>query len=95
LPTKSVRVVVAVCLVGEESLTRTANLKAPGVEVIPVRYPALDMTMPGGSFPDVTVHSNGEVPPLVARAAAYGLFNEAAGNPVVVTSRATGAITIV
>jgi hypothetical protein len=53
------------------------------------------MTMPGGSFPDVTVHSNGEVPPLVARAAAYGLFNEAAGNPVVVTSRATGAITIV
>jgi hypothetical protein len=82
-------------MVGEESVTRTANLKAPGVDVIPVKYPALDITMPGGSFPDVTVQLNGEVPPLVARAAAYGLLSEAAGNPVVVTSRATGAITIV
>ena len=52
-----------VALTPEESEARTLNDQFPGVDVVPVIWPAPVSESPGGSVPDATAQLYGGVPP--------------------------------
>jgi hypothetical protein len=85
--TASVKALVAVNGVVDESVAWIVKLDVPVAVGVPASTPALVRVSPAGKLPEATTYLTGDVPPVVANVAEYAVFKlaDGSGDAVVIT----------